>query len=71
MSKSIAIVDTPSACVECQFHRCNFSHPWWAKENPNTKGIYCSLDIQKGINVLPYEDIKFKPEWCPLKPYKG
>lgn len=70
MDKSIAIIDTPKACDSCRFHVCKFQHPWWSKEKPNTKGYYCQLDEQRRITELHIDDETFKPDWCPLKPYK-
>lgn len=53
MSKSILVLDTPDACIDCP---CHFADDggmvWCGKENKR----------------LLTDDIKtFKPDWCPLR----
>lgn len=70
MSKSIAIIDTPKACESCIFMCMKYQHPFWSKEKPNTKGYYCQLDELRRVMETHITDDTFKPNWCPLKPYK-
>lgn len=53
MSKSILVIDTPKACIDCPCH--------FAGESGM---VMCGVEKKK----LLAEDIEtFKPDWCPLK----
>lgn len=71
MSKSIAIMNTPSGYAHCVFGVCEFQHPWWSnnKEKRNRKGYYCQLDEQRRVLEIDINDETTKAEWCSLKPY--
>lgn len=53
MSKSILVIDTPKACIDCPCHFCIDSGIMW-----------CGQEKRK----LEADDIEiYKPDWCPLK----
>lgn len=63
----IVPAELPKDCHHCRFSDCKFSHPFWLKENPrNTKGFVCSLDKEKRVLEMGYDDF-IKAEWCPLR----
>lgn len=70
MSKSIAIIDTPSGCANCIFSICKYSHPFWSKEKPSRKGYCCKLLKSHHIMDVDYDDKTTKQENCPLKEFK-
>lgn len=68
MRKAICIIEMPSCCTKCYWHRLKWHHPFWSDENPGTIGLYCELDKhQKRITKLDIDDESFKPDWCPLR----
>lgn len=73
MSKSIAIMPTPSGCARCVFGVCKFQYPWWCREESGRgkKGFYCQLDEQHRVLEMDIDDDTTKAEWCSLKPYEG
>lgn len=73
MSKSIAIMNTPSGCARCVFSVCKYQHPWWSndKKKRNRKGFYCQLDEQHRVLDMDINDETTTAEWCSLKLYKG
>lgn len=53
MSKSILVVDTPEACIDCP---CHFAE--------DVGKVWCG----KNKEELLADDIEtFKPDWCPLR----
>lgn len=53
MNKSILVMDTPKACIDCP---CHFAE--------DTGKIWCGAEKKE----LLAEDIEsYKPDWCPLK----
>lgn len=68
--KVIAVINKPSSCANCIFHRCKWAHPFWSKTDPNTKGVYCQLDEEypKRIKTLHVDDDVTTLGWCPLRP---
>ncbi len=56
MSKSVLVIDTPEACIDCPCH--------FTKENGM---VVCGVKKKE----LLADDIEtFKPGWCPLKEIK-
>ena len=54
MSKSILVIDTPPACIDCP---CHFAH--------EDGTVHCGARKKR----LPAEDVEtYKPGWCPLVP---
>lgn len=52
MSKSILVIDTPKACIDCP---CHFAE--------DTGQVWCGKENKE----LLEDDIQtFKPDWCPL-----
>ncbi len=69
MSKVIAVIDKPKNCQECVFGACKFSHPFWSREKPNTKGYYCQLLPPDKRNVQEFTyDGEVHLDNCPLVP---
>lgn len=63
----IVPAELPKNCCECCFGDCKFSYPFWSnKYKSNTKGYVCSLDKEKRVLEMGYDENK-KAEWCPLK----
>lgn len=59
-NKSILIIDTPLSCKDCDIlfiDEYSYYCPWIGS-------------ITKG-DVYNYVNQNIKPDWCPLKPYKG
>lgn len=53
MSKSILVIDTPKACIDCPCHFAGMSgQVWCGKENKEL--------LSDDIETL-------KPDWCPLR----
>ncbi len=53
MSKSILVMDTPEACIDCP---CHFTE--------DTGRVWCGKEKKE----LLIDDIEtYKPTWCPLK----
>lgn len=53
MSKSILVMDTPEACIDCP---CHFAE--------DTGRVWCGKDKKE---VLADDIETFKPDWCPAK----
>lgn len=53
MSKSILVIDTPEACIDCPCHFVEDTGIVWC-------GIKKKVLLAKDIEV-------FKPDWCPLR----
>lgn len=57
MSKSILVIDTPKACIDCP---CHFSG--------DTGRVWCGKEKKE----LLEDDIQiFKPDWCPLQDFES
>ena len=67
----IVPTDIPKGCAECRFANLSFSHPFWAREKPNTKGYVCSLYEQHRVKEMYFDDVSTKAEWCPLREVKS
>ena len=59
----------PKNCNSCPFCVTKFYHPFWSKNKPNTKGVYCSLDKQHKVLEMDIDE-DLKACWCPLKEVK-
>ena len=57
MGKAILVINMPNSCYQCQFHIVD---NMYSVENVDTCEAYC--------NVIPEDQMKTKPKWCPLKP---
>lgn len=69
MSKVIAVMDKPENCQSCVFGVCKYSHPFWSKDRPSTKGYYCQLlpSEQRVVQDFNY-DAEVHLDNCPLVP---
>jgi hypothetical protein len=64
MAKYIVPAEMPKSCAHCQFSILKASHPFWSKENPNTKKYHCALaDLSIEVD---FNDYTTKADWCPL-----
>ena len=66
MSDSIAIIEDPKSCENCIFRVTKYWHPFWSKDNKNSKGYYCQLDAEHKVAHLHIDDNDFKFPDCPL-----
>lgn len=65
----IVPAELPKDCCHCPFGHCKFSHPFWSKEKPNRQGYFCSLDKEKRVLEMGFDETA-KAEWCPLREVK-
>lgn len=63
MSKSIAIIDTPTSCYRCKFNQTMY----WLPLSTNRHGFICQLNREEGIMDISCDDEIFKSRKCPLK----
>lgn len=69
MGKVIAVIDRPKDCTQCVFGICKYSHPFWSREKPNTKGYYCQLLPPEKRDVQQFNyDEEVHLDKCPLVP---
>lgn len=54
--KAILVIDMPTECIECPFHRI-YADDGWQNET------HCSL-----LNMRNKDGVNTRAEWCPLKP---
>lgn len=69
MSKAVLVMDKPENCQSCVFGVCKYSHPFWSKDRPSTKGYYCQLLLPEQRVVYEFDyDAVVHLDNCPLRP---